>query len=201
MSLRASKSGRRYGIDLGDDVAGQEAEPLAGLDGRAHQHDLLDLRLAQHADRHADGQIGLAGAGRADAEGQVVLAHGADVAAPGRRCAAGGSGRRSRRQCAAGRGARRSPPCCTTSRTVRTSSGVSLPCWRSIWRSCSKTRSAWSTWSSLPSIWTVSPRAMKRTPRRVADRSQVLVAAAEEQHGFVAAVEGDRRFTHDSVAR
>src|SRR5690348_2523691 len=55
MSLRASKSGQ-VGIDLGGDVAGQEAEAFAGLDGGSHQDDLLDQSLAQHAHGHADGQ-------------------------------------------------------------------------------------------------------------------------------------------------
>ena len=67
-------------IDLGDDVAGQEAEAFAGLDGWADQDDFLDLSLPQQADGHAHGEPGLAGAGRADAKSQVVLAHGTDVA-------------------------------------------------------------------------------------------------------------------------
>ena len=61
-------------------AAGQEAEPLARLDRRAREHDALDLLLHQRAHRQRHRQVGLAGAGRADAEDDVVLADGVDVA-------------------------------------------------------------------------------------------------------------------------
>ena len=53
-------------------VAGQEAQLLAGLDGRARQNDTLDLPVAQRADGQRDGRIRLARAGRPDGEKQVV---------------------------------------------------------------------------------------------------------------------------------
>ena len=62
----------QIGIDLLLHVAGQEAEPLAGLDRRAGQHDAVDLAGLQHRDRLGDREIGLAGAGRADAEHHLV---------------------------------------------------------------------------------------------------------------------------------
>ena len=70
----------QVGIDLGLQVAGQEAEALAGLDRRAHQHDLADRLPLQRGDGHGHGQVGLAGAGRPVAQHDVVLADGLDVA-------------------------------------------------------------------------------------------------------------------------
>ena len=64
-------------IDLLREVAGKEPEPLAGLDRGAHQHDALDRVALERVDRAGDGEIGLAGARRADAERDVV---GLDVA-------------------------------------------------------------------------------------------------------------------------
>ena len=61
----------QIGIDLLLHVAGQEAEPLAGLDRRARQDDALDHAALEQHRRMGDGQIGLAGAGRADAEDQL----------------------------------------------------------------------------------------------------------------------------------
>ncbi len=58
------------GIDLLLHVAGQEAEALAGLDGRARQDDAVDRAALEQRRGMGDGQIGLAGAGRADAEHQ-----------------------------------------------------------------------------------------------------------------------------------
>ena len=66
MSCSASNSGRRYGIDLGHEVAGQEAQPLAGLDRGAREDDAVDLAAAERRGGHRHGQEGLAGAGRAD---------------------------------------------------------------------------------------------------------------------------------------
>jgi hypothetical protein len=62
----------QVGIDLLRQVAGQEAEPLAGLDRRARQHDALHRVALQRIDRAGHREVGLAGAGRADAEGDVV---------------------------------------------------------------------------------------------------------------------------------
>ena len=58
----------KIGIDLFLHVPGQEAEALAGLDGRARQDDLFDSAALQELGGMGDGEIGLAGAGRADAE-------------------------------------------------------------------------------------------------------------------------------------
>ena len=62
----------QVGIDLLRQVAGQEAELLAGLDRRAHQDQPLHARFVQRLDRARHGEEGLAGAGRADAEVDVV---------------------------------------------------------------------------------------------------------------------------------
>ena len=62
-------------IDLLRDVAGQEAEPLARFHGRAHEHDAAHAIGLQRLDRARDGEIRLAGAGGADAERQIALAH------------------------------------------------------------------------------------------------------------------------------
>ena len=59
-------------IDLLREIARQEAEPLAGLDRRPHQHDAPHAIGLQRLDRAGDGQVGLARAGRADAEREIV---------------------------------------------------------------------------------------------------------------------------------
>ena len=63
----------QVGVDLLREVAGQEAQPLAGLHRRAHQHQALDRVALQCVDGAGDGEVGLAGARRADAERDVVL--------------------------------------------------------------------------------------------------------------------------------
>ena len=83
-------------VDLGHQVAGQEAEPLPRLDGRAGEDDPRHLARLQRVHGLGDGQVRLAGPGRADAEGDDVLRDGVDVALlPGRvgahRLAAGGA--------------------------------------------------------------------------------------------------------------
>ncbi len=55
-------------VDLRHQVAGQEAEPLAGLDGRAREDDAVDLAARERLRRHRDGEERLARARRADAE-------------------------------------------------------------------------------------------------------------------------------------
>ena len=57
----------QIGIDLLLHVAGQEAEPLAGLDRGARQDQPVDAAADQLLHRLGDGEIGLAGAGRARA--------------------------------------------------------------------------------------------------------------------------------------
>ena len=61
-------------IHLLRQVAGQKAQALAGLDRRAHQHDAPHLLRLQRLDRAGDREVGLAGARRADAEGQIMRA-------------------------------------------------------------------------------------------------------------------------------
>ena len=70
----------QVGVDLGLDVAGQEAEPLAGLDRGPGEDDPLHLFLGQRGGRHRDREEGLAGAGGADPEGDRVAADRVDVA-------------------------------------------------------------------------------------------------------------------------
>ena len=62
----------QVGVDLLGQVAGQEAQLLAGLHRRAHQDQALHARFVQRFDRAGHGEEGLAGAGRADAEVDVV---------------------------------------------------------------------------------------------------------------------------------
>ena len=61
----------QIGIDLLAHVAGQEAEPLAGLDRRPRQDDAVDLLALEQLHRLRDREPGLAGAGRAGAEHQI----------------------------------------------------------------------------------------------------------------------------------
>ena len=68
------------GIDLGHEVARQEAEPLAGLDRRPGEDDALHLLVLQGLDGHGHRQPALAGARRAEPEGDHVAADGVDVA-------------------------------------------------------------------------------------------------------------------------
>ena len=69
----------QIGIDLLAHVAGQEAEALAGLDRRARQDDAVDVAALEQGGGIGDGEIGLAGAGRADAEGQLGAVEGAHI--------------------------------------------------------------------------------------------------------------------------
>ena len=63
----------QIGVDLLREIAGKKTQPLAGLDGGAHQHEALDDVAFQRVDRAGDGEIRLAGAGRSDAESDVVV--------------------------------------------------------------------------------------------------------------------------------
>ena len=56
-------------------VTGQEAEPLAGLDRRANQDDAAHLFVFKCINRARDGQVGLAGTGRPDAKGEIMVAN------------------------------------------------------------------------------------------------------------------------------
>ena len=66
-------------IDLLVEVARQEAELLPRLDGRTREDDASDFLLAQRVDGHRHREVRLAGTGRADAEGDGVLADRVDV--------------------------------------------------------------------------------------------------------------------------
>ena len=92
-------------IDLLLERAGQEAEPLAGLDRGARQDDAADLLVEQRAHRERDRQVRLAGAGGADARTRcrcsrtsvdVLLLRRRPWARSAGRCAASGSCRRTR---------------------------------------------------------------------------------------------------------
>ena len=58
---------------------GRIAEAFARFDRGTHEHDLADLLLLERFDGGGDGEIGLAGAGRAAAEHQIVVADRLDV--------------------------------------------------------------------------------------------------------------------------
>ena len=66
-------------VDLLVERARQEAEPLAGLDRRTGQDDPADLLGLQRLHRLGHREVGLAGAGRADAEHDRVLVDRVDV--------------------------------------------------------------------------------------------------------------------------
>ena len=70
----------QVGVDLLAQRAGQEAEPLAGLDGRPGQDDPVDLLGLQRLHGLGHREVGLAGAGGADAEDDGVLVDRVDVA-------------------------------------------------------------------------------------------------------------------------
>jgi hypothetical protein len=63
----------QVGVDLLRQVTGEKAEPFAGFHGRSRQHDAADLVALEGVDGAGHGKVGLAGAGRADAEGDVVF--------------------------------------------------------------------------------------------------------------------------------
>ena len=67
-------------VDLGHEVAGQEAEPLAGLDRGAGEDDPVDLAARERGGGHGHGQERLARARGPDAEGDGGAADGVDVA-------------------------------------------------------------------------------------------------------------------------
>ncbi len=76
----------QIGIDLVAHVAGQEAEPLAGLDRRARQDQPLDRALLQQRDGVADREPGLAGARRTFGEHQFVALERAQIVVLRRDC-------------------------------------------------------------------------------------------------------------------
>ena len=71
--------GPQVGVDFFVEGAGQEAEVFAGFDGGAGQDDPFDVLALQRLDGLGHGQVGLAGAGGADAEDDGVAVDGVDV--------------------------------------------------------------------------------------------------------------------------
>ncbi len=74
MSCNASCKRAQIRHDLFVKIARQKAKRFAGLHGGAGENNARNLAFAQRRQRHRHGQIGFARAGRADAEGHVVLA-------------------------------------------------------------------------------------------------------------------------------
>ncbi len=64
----------KIGRELVLEIAGQEAQPLAGLDRGPGEDDAADAAGFQCLDRGGDGEIGLAGAGRPQRQDQIVAA-------------------------------------------------------------------------------------------------------------------------------
>ena len=77
--VKRVEQGAEVGIDLLLEVAGEEAEPLARLHRGAHQHDTGDPVGFQGLHRARHREIRLAGAGRSDAEVDVVGADRAQI--------------------------------------------------------------------------------------------------------------------------
>ena len=71
--------GPQVGVDLLRQVAGEEAQALAGLHRRAHQQQAPHLIALQGVHGAGNGQVGLAGAGGADAKVDVVAQDGLQV--------------------------------------------------------------------------------------------------------------------------
>src|ERR1700676_865333 len=69
----------QIGIDFLREVAWKKAEPLAGFDGWPHKYDALDRIALERIDGARDGEVGLAGSSRTDAEGDVVFLNVAQV--------------------------------------------------------------------------------------------------------------------------
>ena len=147
----------QVGVDLRRDVAGQEAEPLAGLDRRAGEHDPVDLAARQRRHGHRHGEERLAGAGRADADRDRLAADRVDVAllvdGLGRDLAGRGGARPRPRGCGSGsrggRARRRSPRSCP--------GAISWP-WRTRSVISRTTVRAIATASSSPSSVSTLPR-------------------------------------------
>ena len=79
MSCSASYSGPQVGVDLLAQRAGQVAEPLPRLDRRPGEDDPVDVLGLQRLHGLGHREVGLAGAGGADAEDDRVLVDGVDV--------------------------------------------------------------------------------------------------------------------------
>ena len=71
--------GPEVGVHLVLEVAGQEAQLFPRLHRRPGEDDAVDVVGPERLHRHGHRQVGLAGAGGADAEGDGVLADGLHV--------------------------------------------------------------------------------------------------------------------------
>ena len=77
-------------VDLFGEIAGQEAELLARLDGGAGQDDAAHPSRVEHMHGHRHGKVGLAGSGRSHGKDHFVAAQRFQIGALG--CVAGGDG-------------------------------------------------------------------------------------------------------------
>ena len=73
--------GAKIGIDLLLERAGQETEAFSGFNGGADEDDAADFFGYEGGDGHGNGEVGLSGAGGAEAEGHIGLFDGLDVLA------------------------------------------------------------------------------------------------------------------------
>ena len=179
----------QVGVDLGQHVAGQEAEALAGLHRRSGEDDAADLAGLEGLDGQGHGQVRLARPGRPDPEGHDVGRDGVGVGLLARRLRAGRPGPGTTapvRWSGPRRGGRRRASCrwcafsCTASRPWPDSSRM-ISSWNSeATRSASAVASAptGSTETSLPrtAMWTsgnaasIRRSSSSRWPRRPAMR-------------------------------
>ncbi len=67
------------GVDLFLEIPGQKPEALARFQSRARQNQALDAALVQKVRAESSREIGLASAGRPQAEHQFMLAHQIDI--------------------------------------------------------------------------------------------------------------------------
>ena len=160
-------------------VAGQEAEPLAGLDRRPRQDDALDL-VARARRPPGHGEVGLARARRADAEGDVVLLDAPPGTPPASANAgAPGAAVRSLRP-SSGHGARGAPPVLVRSgraARLRPSGDVVGASCR---RVCNRSGGELLLAPASPSNRKLSPRRAIADVERVLDLAQVLVENAAQ---------------------
>ena len=82
--------GAEVGVDLAEQVAWEEAQPLARLDGGASEQDAGDLLLLEGLDRHGHGQEGLTRTCGSHAQDDGILTDGLHV--PGLACGLGLNG-------------------------------------------------------------------------------------------------------------
>ena len=76
---RGRRTGPQIGVHLALQIAGQEAQPLPCLHRRAGEDDAVDLLVPEGGHGGGHRQVGLAGARRADAQGDGVLLDGVHI--------------------------------------------------------------------------------------------------------------------------